>query len=72
MKMQLDTSLATKAKPKKRKPTGIKGNSMKLGYWNVDGFNEQSSWAVERILVGEVSTKYIIKYNYRILYIILI
>ena len=31
-----------------------KEDTVKLGYWNVQGFNHQSAWAVERALESKV------------------
>ena len=47
------------AKPCPKDASVTKENLMRFGYWNIDGFNEQSSWAIECILQDQVN-----KYTY--------
>ena len=53
-RMPLDSYLSVKAKSTRPATATKSDDSLKMGYWNVDGFNEQSSWAVDRILAAEV------------------
>ena len=38
----------------KKAKASLKESSIRLGYWNVDGFGVQSAWAVQKILETEV------------------